>query len=54
MELVAALPWNQWQDSPGIGGIFGVEYAPYSHAAKEDSSKGRSQKLEEKLISIFS
>jgi hypothetical protein len=27
MESVAALPWNQWQDSPGIGGIFGVEYA---------------------------
>ena len=24
---VAALPWNQWQDSPGIGGSFAVEYA---------------------------
>jgi hypothetical protein len=21
------LPWNQWQDSPGIGGSFAVEYA---------------------------
>jgi hypothetical protein len=27
MESVAALPPNQWQDSPGIGGSFGVEYA---------------------------
>ena len=24
---VAALPWNQWQDSPGIGGSFAVESA---------------------------
>jgi Replication protein C C-terminal region len=24
---VAALAWNQWQDSRGIGGSFGVEYA---------------------------
>ena len=21
------MPWNRWQDSPGIGGSFGVEYA---------------------------
>ena len=27
MERVAALPWNQWQASRGIGGSFGVEYA---------------------------
>ena len=27
MEWVAALPWNQWQASRGIGGSFGVEYA---------------------------
>jgi iron complex transport system substrate-binding protein len=27
MESVAALPWNQRQDLPGIGGSFGVEYA---------------------------
>jgi hypothetical protein len=27
VERVAALPWNQWQDSPGIGGSFAVEYA---------------------------
>jgi hypothetical protein len=27
MESVAALPWNQWQASPGIGGMFGMEYA---------------------------
>jgi hypothetical protein len=26
LESVAALLWNQWQDSPGIGGSFGVEY----------------------------
>jgi uncharacterized protein len=24
---MAALPWNQGQDSPGIGGSFAVEYA---------------------------
>jgi hypothetical protein len=27
MDSVAAFLWNQWQDSPGIGGIFRVEYA---------------------------
>jgi hypothetical protein len=36
MESVAAFVWNRWQDSPGIGGSFGVEYAtmPYLTACR--------------------
>jgi len=37
---VAALPWNQWQDSPGIGGSFAVEYAHEAEqAAAEDAER---------------
>ena len=37
---MAALPWNQWQDSPGIGGSFGVEYAGISVAFTSDHELG--------------
>jgi hypothetical protein len=39
MASVAALPPNQWQDSPGIGGSFGVEYALFREDLQSPSFK---------------
>ena len=56
VESVAALPWNQWQLSPGIewqachgisgrirrgiGGSFGVEYAGWNQLTKQPGGEG--------------
>ena len=42
------MPWNRWQDSPGIGGSFGVEYAHDSreHVVMDKFFRGPLEKVE--------